>query len=136
MESIACNGFSCCFFFIDSYVRSFGSFEGGALGSLHLDYNRQPPVHTFDIVGTKGSIKWDLVDGVTHIYRAEAKEWQAYPMPEGWERNVMFLEQMKHFVAVVRGEAQPSCPLADGMRVQELVQAVRESDARGSVVRL
>lgn len=111
-------------------------FEGGALGSLHLDYNRQPPVHTFDIVGTKGSIKWDLADGVTHVYRAESKEWQAYPMPEGWERNVMFLEQMKHFVAVARGEAQPACTLADGMRVQELVQAVRESDARGSVVRL
>ncbi|MGQ9833889.1 MAG: Gfo/Idh/MocA family protein [Candidatus Villigracilaceae bacterium] len=111
-------------------------FEGGALGSLHLDYNRQPPVHTFDIVGTKGSIKWNLVDGVTHIYRAETKEWQAYPMPQGWERNVMFLEQMKHFVAVVRGEAQPFCTLEDGIRVQELVQAVRESDARGSVVRL
>ncbi len=111
-------------------------FEGGALGSLHLDYNRQPPVHTFDIVGTKGSIKWDLADGVTHVYRAGAKEWQANPMPEGWERNVMFLEQMKHFVAVVRGEAQPSCTLADGILVQELVQAVRESDARGSVVRL
>ncbi len=55
-------------------------------------------------------------------------------MPEGWERNVMFLEQMKHFVAVVRGEAQPSCPLEDGIRVQKLVQAIRESDARGRVV--
>jgi len=119
-------------------------FEGGALGSLHLDYNRQPPVHTFDIVGTKGSIKWDLVDGVTHIYRAvppspggrggggEGK-WETYPMPEDWERNVMFMEQMKHFVAVVRGEAEPSCPLEDGIRVQKLVQAIHESAASGRV---
>ena len=96
-------------------------FEGGALGSLHLDYNRQPPVHTFDIVGTKGSIKWDLVDGVTHIYRAEVKEWESYPMPDDWERNVMFMEQMKHFVSVVHGEAEPSCTLEDGIRVQQLV---------------
>lgn len=110
-------------------------FECGALGSLHLDYNRQPPVHTLDVVGTQSSIKWDLADGVTHIYRAEAKEWQAYPMPEGWERNLMFLEQMKHFVAVVRGETQPSCTLEDGIRVQKLVQAVRESDASGSAIR-
>jgi predicted dehydrogenase len=108
-------------------------FEGGALGSLHLDYNRQPPVHTFDIVGTKGSIKWDLVDGVTHIYRAEKKEWQAYPMPDGWERNIMFMEQMKHFVSVVRGDEEPSCTLEDGIRVQKLVQAVHESNARGQV---
>ena len=108
-------------------------FEGGALGSLHLDYNRQPPVHTFDIVGTKGSIKWDLADGVTHIYRAERKEWQAYPMPVDWERNVMFMEQMKHFISVLSGDEEPSCTLEDGIRVQKLVQAVHESNARGQV---
>ncbi len=111
-------------------------FEDGSLGSVHLDYNRQPPVHTFDIVGTKGSIKWDLPDGATHIYRAESKEWQAYPMPEGWERNVMFLEQMKHFVAVVRGEAQPACTLEDGMRVQRLVEAIHQSQRSGQAVDL
>ncbi|GAB4505402.1 MAG: Gfo/Idh/MocA family oxidoreductase [Anaerolineales bacterium] len=111
-------------------------FASGALGSLHLDYNRQPPVHTLDIVGTKGTLKWDLADGVTHIYRAEAKEWQSYPMPQGWERNVMFLEQMKHFVAVVRGEAQPSCTLQDGIRVQRLVEAIHQSQRSGRVVEL
>ena len=119
-------------------------FEGGALGSLHLDYNRQPPVHTFEVIGTRGTIKWDLVDGVTHIYRAlpptqdgraggEGK-WQSYPMPENWERNVMFLEQMKHFVAVVRGEVEPACTLEDGIRVQSLVEAVHESQRTGQTV--
>jgi predicted dehydrogenase len=111
-------------------------FRGGALGSLHLDYNRQPPVHTLDIVGTRGSIKWDLVDGATHVYRAERKTWETYPLPGGWERNVMFMELMKHFVSVVRGEAEPICPLQDGIRVQMLVQAVRESEADGRLVKL
>ena len=111
-------------------------FEGGALGSLHLDYNRQPPVHTFDIVGTRGSIKWDLVDGATRIYRTDRKTWEIYPLPGGWKRNFMFLEQMKHFVAVVRGEAQPSRPLEDGIRVQRLVQAIHESEASGCRVEL
>src|SRR5512134_1098495 len=79
-------------------------FTNGTLGSLHLDYNRQPPVHTFDIAGTQGTIKWDLNDGATQIYRAEKKDWEVYPLPAAWERNVMFLEQMKHFLALVRGE--------------------------------
>ena len=111
-------------------------FEGGALGSLHLDYNRQPPVHTFDIVGTKGSIKWDLVNGATQVYRAEQKGWQTYPLPEHWERNVMFMEQMKHFISVVRGDEEPSCTLEVGIRVQKLVQAIHESDASGRVIEL
>jgi predicted dehydrogenase len=111
-------------------------FEGGALGSLHLDYNQQPPSHHFEVIGTKGSLQWNLSDGATRIYRAEKKEWETYPLSAGWERNVMFMEQMQHFVAVVRGEVQPSCSLEDGVRVQKLAQAVHESNASGRVVRL
>ncbi len=111
-------------------------FASGALGSLHLDYNRQPPVHAFDIAGTQGTIKWDLADGATRIYRAEKKDWEEYPLPAGWERNVMFVEQMKHFLAVVRGEAEPACTLADGIRVQRLVEAVHQSQRSGCVIDL
>jgi predicted dehydrogenase len=109
-------------------------FAGGALGSLHLDYNRQPPIHTFDIAGTQGTIKWDLTDGTTRIYRAEKKDWELYPLPAEWERNVMFVEQMKHFLAVVRGDMQPVCPLEAGIRVQQLVEAVHASQRSGRVM--
>jgi len=36
-------------------------------------------------------------------------------VPAGFERNTMFLEEMRHFLAVVRGEEEPLCPLADGV---------------------
>ncbi len=123
-------------------------FESGALGNLHLDFNQQPPAHRFEIIGTKGTIKWDLSDGATRIYRASAEslaissgrdikaggEWESYPLPENWERNVMFLEQMKHFVAVVRGEAEPACTLEDGLRVMKLISAVHESQKTGQLI--
>ena len=125
-------------------------FDGGALGSLHLDFAQQPTEHYFTIIGTKGTLKWNLMDGATRIYRASAEslaistgagikaggEWEAYPIDETWERNVMFLEQMKHFVSVVRGETEPTCTLDDGVRVQQLVQAIHESNATGRVVEL
>lgn len=123
-------------------------FEGGALGSIHLDFNQQPPEHNFTIIGTKGTLKWNLVDGATRIYRASAEsleissgmgikaggEWETYPISETWERNVMFLEQMKHFVSVARGEVEPSCTLDDGIRVMKLINAVHESQASGRMV--
>jgi predicted dehydrogenase len=109
-------------------------FRGGALGSLHLDFNRQPPVHRLEIIGTKGSLHWDLSDGAARAYQTGNKEWLEYPLPDGWERNEMFLEQMRHFVAVARGDAEPSCTLEDGLRVQKLVHAVRESNRTGRMI--
>jgi predicted dehydrogenase len=111
-------------------------FQGGALGSLHLDYNQQPPAHYFEVIGAQGSLQWNLSDGATRIYRAEKKDWEAYPLSAGWERNVMFMEQMRHFVSVVRGESEPSCSLEDGARVQRLVQAIRDSNSTGRVIDL
>ncbi|MBK8781492.1 MAG: Gfo/Idh/MocA family oxidoreductase [Anaerolineales bacterium] len=125
-------------------------FESGALGNLHLDFNQQPPAHRFEVIGTKGTIKWDLSDGATRIYRASAEslaistgrdikaggEWEAYPLPEGWERNVMFLDQMKHFVDVVNGKAEPICPLEDGVRAMKLIFAVHESQRTEKLVHL
>ncbi len=102
-------------------------FTSGALASLHLDFNQQPPEHHFTIVGTKGTIKWNLADGALKIYQAEKKDWVEYPLHESWERNVMFLEQTKHFVDVVKGNAKPSCPLEDGVQVMKIIAAVHES---------
>ncbi len=111
-------------------------FQGGALGSLHLDYNQQPPAHYFEVIGTQGSLQWNLSDGATRIYRDEKKDWEVYPLAAGWERNVMFMEQMRHFVSVVRGESEPSCSLEDGVRVQKLVQAISDSISTGRVIEL
>ncbi len=109
-------------------------FAGGALGSLHLDYNQQPPAHHFEIIGTNGTLKWNLSDGAARIYRVDKKDWEVYPLPVGWERNMMFMEQMKHFITVVRGEVEPSCSLEDGIRVMKLVWAVRESQKEGKLI--
>lgn len=111
-------------------------FASGALGSIHLDYNQQPPAHRFEVIGTKGSLQWDLAAGAVRIYRAERKDWEAYPLPAGWERNAMFRDEMRHFVAVARGEAKAVCPLEDGIRVLRLVEAVHESNRKRKVIDL
>ncbi len=111
-------------------------FRGGALGSLHLDYNQQPPTHHFDVVGTQGTIRCDLAEGTVNLFRAADKAWESYPLPAGWERNVMFLDEMRHFIRVARREEQPACPLEDGIRVMKLIAAVQESQQTGRLVEL
>jgi predicted dehydrogenase len=100
-------------------------FESGVIGSLHLDYCQQPPAHRMEIVCTGGTIRWDNADGAVQAYSAEAAAWETFPVPEGFDRNDMFLEQTHHFLQVVRGEAAPACSLSDGVRALELALAAR-----------
>ncbi|KXK13077.1 MAG: putative oxidoreductase [Chloroflexi bacterium OLB14] len=111
-------------------------FANGALASLHLDFNQQPPEHHFTIVGTNGTIKWNLADGAVRIYRTDKNEWDVFSLPSDWERNVMFLEQTKHFVDIVKGKANPSCTLEDGIQVMKIISAVHESQKIGNVISL
>ncbi len=111
-------------------------FEGGAFGSLHLDYCQQPPSHRFHLIGIDGTIQCDMAEGVVKLYRAQSKQWETYPLPEGWERNAMFMEEMRHFIQVAKGEAAPTCTLEDGIRVMRLIEAVRESQETGKMVRV
>jgi len=111
-------------------------FQGGALGSLHLDFNQQPPSHHLEIIGTEGSLRSDLADGATRIYSPREKRWHSHSPPSGWDRNAMFLDEMRHFIAVARGEVQPSASLKDGLRLQYLVEAVMRSSRARCLIEL
>jgi predicted dehydrogenase len=111
-------------------------FESGVLGSARLDYNRQPPAHHLEIVGTGGTLFWDNATGVLQVYRVERGEWELIHPPAGFERNDLFLAEMRHFLEVVRGEAAPQCTLEDGRKALELALAAHESQARGALITL
>jgi predicted dehydrogenase len=112
------------------------SFMAGSIGSVHLDYYQQPPVHRLEIVGTQGSIQWDNADGMARLFRSNEKTWQAFSPPVGFERNHMFLDEMRHFLAVIRGETQPICSLFDGQRALEVALAVHAASQTGCSVDL
>ncbi|HNS38202.1 MAG TPA: Gfo/Idh/MocA family oxidoreductase [Anaerolineaceae bacterium] len=99
-------------------------FASGALGSLHLNYVQRPAVHRLEIIGSAGTLQWDNADGSVRLYRAAASQWEVFLAPECFERNVLFLDQTRHFIDVVQGQSTPRCTLDDGVRAMELVQAV------------
>ena len=110
------------------------AFENEALGSVHLDYNQRPPSHHLEIIGTQGTLRWDGLGGEVRLYQVARGAWQSFPAPEGFDRNTMFLAEMRHFLAVVRGEAEPLCTLDDGQRALELALAAHQSAREGRLI--
>ena len=109
-------------------------FASGAIGSAHLDYNRQPGLHQLDVVGAEGTLQWDNADGTLRLYRAASQAWETFSPPPGFERNVLFVDEMRHFLAAARGEAAPLCTLEDGRRALALALAAHESADSGKMI--
>ncbi len=109
-------------------------FASGAIRNVYLDYAERPAAHWLRIVGRKGTIRWDNADGVAHLYRAETEKWESFTPAEGFERNTMFLEEMRHFLNCLSRDEQPVCTLADGARALDIALAVRQSARERSEV--
>ena len=110
--------------------------NNGAIGSVHLDYNQQPPGHRWEIVGSNGTMKWDNASGVLEVFSVDGKTWETYPPPDGFERNVMFIEEMKRFIAVAGKKEAPACTLEDGKQALRLALAAHVSNEKGTLVKL
>ena len=111
-------------------------FTKGMIGSVHLDYNQQPPNHHLEVIGTDGTIQWNYSDGEVRWFQGENNEWQTWSTPQEFERNDMFLAQMRHFLAVARGEINPVCSLGDGIQALRIALAALESSQSKKLVRL
>ena len=101
-------------------------FEEGVQGSLHLDYFRQPKRHDLEISGTSGTLCWDYESSAVRLAQGTQAE-QVFPAPEGFERNQMFVDEMRHFIQVVKGEAEPLCTYADGKGSLELAWGILQA---------
>jgi predicted dehydrogenase len=111
-------------------------FTSGALAQVHLDYLQRPPNHHLEIIGTAGMIRWDNTYGTARVYHASTETWETYTPPTGFERNHMFVDELRHFRKVVRGEEPAQCTLDDGIRALAIALAAHESSRRGQRVNL
>ena len=122
-------------------------FRNGALGGVHVNYFQRPPVHRLEIVGTNGTLRWDNADGILHFHKMPASFGsfsdqppdpviESFSPPEGFERSQLFIAQMRHFIDVVRGQAEPVCRLEDGVMALRLALAAYESQESNCVVKI
>jgi predicted dehydrogenase len=97
-----------------------------------------------EIVGVEGTLRWENETGAVRIYRAResgnsgdrSESWESYEVPDNFDRNDMFMAEMKHFLEIIKGKAQPMCSLNDGCKALELALAAHQSSRKGQLIKL
>jgi len=100
--------------------------DNGMIGSIHLDYYSRPARNGLEVIGSEGRLACNNLDGVLTLAMPDGSVEQIAPDPV-YDRNNMFLEELRTFIKVTAGTEKPSCTLEDGIAVQRMVELVRRS---------
>jgi predicted dehydrogenase len=78
-----------------------------------------------------GHIRWDYETGVAEIFNSDTNTWKKIQPPEKFERNHLFLDEMRHFIDLCAHDGASRCDLSDGIRALQLTEAIHRSGAGG-----
>jgi predicted dehydrogenase len=104
-------------------------FAGGATATVHLDFLQRPRAHRLVVAGTEGTAGWNDGEHVAWLSMGRRRPREIVLPPPGFDRNTMFIEEMAHFLACVRGEQRPRCTLNDGLAALQIVLSAKRATA-------
>ncbi len=102
---------------------------------LHQDCVRLPPTRTCEVIGDEGTIRLDLQAQTIEISDGTGRLLEAHSF-NGRDRNQIFLDEVNHFLACLRGDEQPVVGVRDATMSLRMALAARQSMETGCVVHL
>lgn len=109
-------------------------FKSGTLVNVHLDFIRQDYARNCEIVGEKGTIRWDYTKGTVELYLAEIKQTEKFELAQ--DPNEMYLDEIKHFIFCIKNSKEPLVTADEGKHSLVLALKAKESAEKKKTVKV
>jgi len=96
------------------------SFFNGSTGNIHLDYLQKPPKRLTEIVGTEGRIEFDYYANKAILFTHNNIIGEEFKVDNNFDRNDMFLEEMKQFINSIKSRKMSPISLEESMMSVEV----------------
>lgn len=96
--------------------------------SVHADFYQSPPSRNILVVGTKGKIEVDIIKN--RLIKTIGDE-NTEIVYDTFQRNDMFIEELKLFVEAVQKRSAPAISLEDGIASLRMADSVKQSMQMG-----
>lgn len=103
--------------------------------NLHMDFLQRAPVRICKVVGQHGTLYWDILNNGIILHTGRDPRQVLFEDPD-YDRNNMYLDQLRHFAMVAAGSAAPVVGLEDGLSTLRLIEAMKKSASIGQVVNI
>ena len=101
--------------------------------SVHLDFNSRSSRRRCIARCSEGDITWDAIQKKVNLQLAGShKKVKSFVH----NRDEIYLTQLRHFFDCMENNKAPAVSLEDGLDVLRIVEAARESSAKGKTVAL
>lgn len=109
-------------------------FASGAVGNIHMNLFAWNMHSHFELMGEHGVVQWRRFENEIRLFDPRASRWEIYPF--SCQLNDMYVEEARHFLACIRGEASPKCDGRDGFRTLQVIEAARRASTERRWVRV
>jgi predicted dehydrogenase len=102
--------------------------------SLHMDFIQKPPSRSCKIIAERGKLVLDLISNHMTVTREDGTS-EEYDYSH-FERNELFLAELKHFINCVNKNSEPLISLTDGINSLRMALAAKTSLLTGKVEKI
>jgi predicted dehydrogenase len=99
----------------------------------HMDFLRRPKRRVVTVIGSERTAVWDYYENCLQVVERDGARKEAGPGTP-LDRNLMFLDAMRDFLECVANRGVPRTSLAEAMADVQLVDALRESFSKNTLV--
>jgi len=120
----------------EDYSASIIQFKNKITAELHLDFFQGPEYRKCKIKGTKGIIFWDSINNEVELYNNRKKKWISILKLKNYERNQMYIREIKHFLNCVKNRNRTINSLDDGIKTLGISLAMKKSAKYKKIIKL
>lgn len=120
----------------EDLVAAIIRFESGLVAELHLDYLQPTYRRGVEIIGEAHTLVWDYIEQSIRLYTPDNNTYQVIQESIGTERNMMFVEEMEHFVKCLRRECVPELDARGGRSALVVAEALKRAARERRLTRI
>ena len=102
-------------------------FNNNIMAEIHFDYFQRPSCRGCKIVGNKGTIMWDFEKNDVIVYNIEKKRWKTYLKLKNYDNNLMYINEITHFLDCIKKEKNTINDIQEGIKVLKITLGVKKS---------
>ena len=109
-------------------------FKNNVIAEIHLDYFQQPSYRGCKVIGTKGTLLWDIHTNVVRLYDVRKKRWIEKLKLPLYDMNLMYVDELLHFLNCVNKRKKSINDVEEGIRILNIALAVKKSSKIKKVI--